>query len=282
MDYMKINPYVRYARYDKGIMFKFPCVASDHRILLCLSDNAKLNIEDKIYTLKKDTVIMWKAGLKYCEVTEEEQMNYLGINFDYFYSEKNTKAIIPQIREKLFRHNMLIEDVNNGVIKEIPDCICIHSSGLKSIFEEVVFEYEKKMMYFEERCSALLKDIIISVMRTESNSRSSSSVSNADAILKYIHSHYMDDITNIFLAEKFSYHRAYIGQILKARTGMPLHKYLIYLRINKSIEYLQSGLYNITEVAELTGYKDIKHFSKSFKKVMGIAPSAYLIYKNDS
>ena len=63
---------------------------------------------------------------------------------------------------------------------------------------------------------------------------------------------------------------------------MTLHKYLIYLRINKSIEYLQSGLYNITEVAELTGYKDIKHFSKSFKKVMGIAPSAYLIHKNDS
>lgn len=282
MDYMKINPYVRYARYDKGLMFKFPCVARDHRILLCLSDEAKLSVADKTYTLKKDSVIMWKAGLTYSEITEGKQMDYLGVNFDFFSCDKNIRTIIPQIRGSFFDKSMLIEDINDDIIKSIPDCICIHSSGLKSVFEEVIYEYQKKKIYFEERCSALLKDIIITVMRKDDDIRKSSSASNAEAILKYIHSHYMDDITNISLAKKFSYHPVYIAQILKSRTGMTLHKYLIYCRINKSIEYIQSGLYNITEISELVGYKDIKHFSKSFKQITGYPPSTYLNDKSDS
>ena len=276
MDYMKINPYVRYARHDKGIMFDISSVARDHRILLCLSDNAKIMVADKIYTLTKGTVIMYKAGVPYREVSDGEKMEYLGINFDYCASESYTKAVIPQVKEQYFNDSMIIEKRDNEIIKSIPDCICVNSPIFKEMFEEVIYEYQKKNLYFEERCSALLKDIIITVLRLDSKNKNHIARNNASQRVKYVHSHYMEDITNVYLAKKFSYHPGYIGQMVRSLTGMTLHKYLIYLRINKSVEYLQSGQYNITEVAELVGYKDIKHFSKSFKQVTGLSPSTYL------
>ena len=282
MDYIKINPYVRYARYDKGIMYRDTSMARDHRILMCLSDDAKINVADKVYSLKKGSVIMWKAGLPYFDATEEKKMEYLGINFDFVSSDNFTKAVIPQVYERYFDESMILEDRDSEPVKSIPDCVCVSAPLIKNLFEEVLHEYKEKELYFEERCSAILKDIIITVLRTDAQNKNHLSRNNASMILEYVHSHYMEDITNVKLAKMFSYHVGYIGQIVRNITGMTLHKYLIYLRINKSIDYLQSGEYNITEVSELVGYKDIKHFSKSFKQVMGLPPSAYLKQKRGS
>ncbi len=276
MSYIHINPYVRFARICDERISSHTTIAPDHRIFFCLSDSGILKIGEEIYNLKKGSVIFWKAGIRYCDITEGEKLKLIGINFDFFASDILPTIPVAYVFEEFFDEKMILETDKKEQIKKIPDCIHIPFSNLKEKFEEVLWEYEKREMYYEERCSAILKDILISVFRVNFTKENNNIKNNADRILKYVHKHYNEDITNIKIAEYFSYHPNYIGNLIKQRTGMSLHKYLIDYRMHMAIGYIKSGEYTITEVAEMVGYKDIKHFSKSFKLVTGFPPKAYL------
>ena len=51
--------------------------------------------------------------------------------------------------------------------------------------------------------------------------------------------------------------------------------YLTELRINKSKELLCGDALPIQDVAEMVGYRDLKYFSRLFKKTTGVSPSDY-------
>ena len=51
--------------------------------------------------------------------------------------------------------------------------------------------------------------------------------------------------------------------------------YLTELRINKSKELLCRDALSVQDVAERVGYRDLKYFSRLFKKNTGVSPSDY-------
>ena len=62
---------------------------------------------------------------------------------------------------------------------------------------------------------------------------------------------------------------------LKGLTGeTPTHFFMKY-KLNKAAELLRSGKYNVSEVADLTGFGTVSHFSVSFKKHFGVNPKDY-------
>jgi two-component system response regulator YesN len=102
-----------------------------------------------------------------------------------------------------------------------------------------------------------------------------------DAVLDYIKEHYRENLTNLMLAKKFSYHPNYISRLVKDHTGMTLHRYLLDYRIKKALLFLKSGEYNVSDAASAVGFSDIKHFSKCFRRHMGCPPSTFLPVAND-
>ena len=51
--------------------------------------------------------------------------------------------------------------------------------------------------------------------------------------------------------------------------------YLTELRISKSKELLCADELSVQDVAEQVGYRDLKYFSRLFKKLTGVSPSDY-------
>jgi AraC-like DNA-binding protein len=45
--------------------------------------------------------------------------------------------------------------------------------------------------------------------------------------------------------------------------------------LNRAAEYLKEGKYNVSEIAEMTGFVNLSHFSVSFKKQFNCNPSEY-------
>jgi DNA-binding response OmpR family regulator len=46
-------------------------------------------------------------------------------------------------------------------------------------------------------------------------------------------------------------------------------------KLNRSVELLKTGKYNISEISDMTGFSSLSHFSSSFKKQFGVTPSEY-------
>lgn len=94
-------------------------------------------------------------------------------------------------------------------------------------------------------------------------------------IMLFIHTHYMEDITISVLVEKFGINRTKLNSIFMEITGKTVIKYLIDLRIKLACLILRDTLKPIKEVAYQTGFKDITHFGRTFKKNIDLSPTQY-------
>ena len=58
-------------------------------------------------------------------------------------------------------------------------------------------------------------------------------------------------------------------------TGVYFNDLLNKIKVENSKKYLQDNLYYIQKISEIVGYKNIDHFYKNFKKIVGISPANY-------
>lgn len=94
--------------------------------------------------------------------------------------------------------------------------------------------------------------------------------------MDYIGEHYADPGISVgSIAAHLGISEGHLSHTFKRETDYTPLNYLTRYRIRKAMELLRGGRLKIYEVAERVGYRDITHFSATFKKVAGISPSEY-------
>lgn len=62
---------------------------------------------------------------------------------------------------------------------------------------------------------------------------------------------------------------------VKGLTGENPNVFFKTYKLNRAAEFLLEGKYNVSEIADMTGFSTLSHFSVSFKKQFGVAPAKY-------
>ncbi|MGI6056096.1 MAG: response regulator [Bilifractor sp.] len=93
-------------------------------------------------------------------------------------------------------------------------------------------------------------------------------------IVRWLNSHYQENITLQTLSDEFHLNGAYISQLFKNKIGSNYSAYLSQIRMNKAKQLLRTTDLSIAEIADLTGYKDYRTFNRAYKACMGKVPSA--------
>ncbi len=57
--------------------------------------------------------------------------------------------------------------------------------------------------------------------------------------------------------------------------GVPPHRYLTELRIEKSKALLRSPRRNMGQIASAAGFASASHFAKTFRRVVGVSPTSW-------
>lgn len=77
------------------------------------------------------------------------------------------------------------------------------------------------------------------------------------------------------LAGSVNVSRTLFYKKIKGITGYQPIELIRMLRLKKALKLIETGEFNISEVAYMVGYNDIRYFSTSFKKQFGLSPSRY-------
>ena len=81
------------------------------------------------------------------------------------------------------------------------------------------------------------------------------------------------DIDLPFVTDKMAMSHSTFYRKVKALTGMTAKEYIRKFRLQHCYKLLESGDYNVTEAAMMTGFNQMSHFRETFKKEFGILPS---------
>lgn len=130
--------------------------------------------------------------------------------------------------------------------------------------QETIQDLKKHVSsYLEEVCSCV---------REKRSGRTGSVI---DRIHRLIHERYAENLTIVEIAEGVFLSPTYVSLLFKQETGETLFEYLTKVRIEKAKELLRDPRNKFYEVCHAVGYVDPSHFSKLFKKMTGLTPSAY-------
>ena len=270
------NPHIRFARIKDSTLLQGLLQAVDHRLLYFHSGTGHMEAAGQLYPIASGAMIYLPAGTAYRFLFKDDPPLYSGFNFDFFQEHHCKSAPIPPAFQKDFAYKEILEKTYLETGRIPGHCIFVQNAvSFEEAILEAADEYRNHNLYYDARCSALLKDILILMIRLETSRDRGVNRQKADAILQYIHSNYHCSLTAKDLGSRFGYHENYISTLVLKHTGLTLHQYILHYRMQTAVGLLQSTDLSVTEVAEKVGMPDIKHFSKTFKKMIGHPPSRF-------
>lgn len=94
-------------------------------------------------------------------------------------------------------------------------------------------------------------------------------------VLDFMRQNYAPDIRLWELAQLAGMSSNYFCELFKQSKGLSRHQYLLQLRISRAKACLRNPEATVSQVAEATGFADQSHFTKVFRRIVGITPAQF-------
>lgn len=164
------------------------------------------------------------------------------------------------------------------VVKTIPPSRIARIEERKILFEEIMqnleMGYSKENLQYANICLAhfLASFKYLSQFRQIRSIREKDPIEN---VILFMKENLPKKLTLYELAVESGLSSSHFSLVFRKRTGRSPMDYLIHLRIQKACQYLDHSRLRVVELAAKVGYEDPLHFSRIFKKVMGVSPVYY-------
>ncbi|MBQ4631542.1 MAG: helix-turn-helix transcriptional regulator [Clostridia bacterium] len=273
-----LKPYVRYARYmelDSSSVFA-TVIPLDARLFYVKSGKGTIVADGGEYEMSEGALLIVNPGVSYRLLSPEFYVKYVVLNFDYSYLSSHISIPVAPVRPERYDKAMLVSSETFSDCEELKKIFYLSNAHfIEKKLSNILKEYSLKFLFHDIKASSLLCECICDSLRAKRSASSPEEKKSVDEIIAYIHENFSKPLTNGMIGEEFSYHPNYISSVIKLSTGMPLHKYLLHVRLLRAVEMLENSSYSVGEIASLCGFCDIGYFSAYFKKHFGTGPSHY-------
>ena len=126
------------------------------------------------------------------------------------------------------------------------------------------------------RCHSLLLENLCAFLAGEYQPMQSTADHHAltiQQVKSYIENYFWEDISLKRLAGIFGYSEGYLNTMFKGYLGMPIHRYLVNVRLSRAHDMLQKRGVLVKQAAEATGFSNQLYFSRMFRSKYGYPPS---------
>lgn len=173
--------------------------------------------------------------------------------------------------DSIFPHSFSVQDTENVIelyknyLFSIRNTYAKYRLDYENITELFYYFYDSKQL------TEMIKNRIINLnakLRDESNIMT--------VVKNFIKNNYNRDIDLTVIANKFKINYFWLSRKFSEQFGTSFKKYLTEIRMNKSMDLINSSNYKLKEIAEMVGYYNYETFSKVFNKYFGKSPNEYI------
>ncbi len=165
-------------------------------------------------------------------------------------------------------------NVDNTIIQSL-----INNKMLNEFFNTIITEMSNKSPYYKSIVKIKSIELLLHIYRNfviDKNNlidTSSNKLRMVKEGISYIRAHYKENITIDDICKSIGFSKYYFCRTFKEITGKTVIDYVNFLRCDNARKLLCSGNYNVSESAEVCGFKNLSYFSKTYKSYMGKLPS---------
>ncbi len=156
-----------------------------------------------------------------------------------------------------------------------------HRIHVEDLLQQIQQEVQGQNTGFEVYVKTLVLQILVYICRLiEQNSvkplaYSSPIHEKVSEIVRYINSHYSQNLSLHYLADRFYISPYYLSRIFKEVTGFTFVEYLNSVRVKEAKKLLEISNLKVNVIAEKVGFGSITHFGRVFREITGHAPLHY-------
>ena len=230
-------------------------------------------VNNLVYHLKEGDIVFNNSGALHSGTMEnQEDCAYIPVTFDprliygFFQSTINSKYVDPVIQDSML------------------PAICIdQSESWHKPFREYLLRIialdEKKPDFYELDITICLQSMWRLLLEhityePQASRENSLEYDRIKKILSYIEDNYQNKITLNDIAGHIHLCESECTRLFKRHMNTTLFAFLQEYRIERSLEFLQSGE-PVSTVALNTGFSDPNYYSKVFAKIKGCSPREY-------
>lgn len=197
------------------------------------------------------------------EIVEKGDVLYIPHGSSYFQESEAEEVIYIH----LLAYSPMPDEMRVFKTKD-PAYVC-------GLFEKCYAEFLKKDNNSKLRCMSVLYEILSFINWGSQHEKSGGGTAFASA-LEYMRTHMYDSDFGIEkLCSNCAISRTYFNRLFKQTFDTTPNIYINKERIKKSFRLLDGGNYTNEEVAVLCGFKDVKYFYVTFKKITGMTTHKY-------
>ncbi|CAH1222989.1 HTH-type transcriptional activator RhaR [Paenibacillus allorhizoplanae] len=261
--------------YRKALSHNMPVnhFHSTYEIFYLMSGKRTFFIKDRTMIIEEgDVVIISPNILHRTTNTEMPKHERLIVNIHESQMASVNDAY-RDIFQPLFEHAYLI-------IK----CPLQDKLAIESVAQSIMQEMQEKKPGFEMFAQTLVLQLLIICCRhvkqnaIEPLDTPSPMYERILEVVRYMNTHYMQDLPLHLLAEKFYVSPYYLSRFFKEATGFTFVEYLNSVRIKEAKKLLEQTSLKVSLIARKVGFGSVTHFGRVFKLVTGHAP---LYYRKD-
>lgn len=301
VNFNEMNLYIRYVQRVEGIpgLYYLPWrIIYDNFLIFVEEGSIILEYENQEIEINENEIYIIPPFLKNRLVIKENMHCwYYGVHFDFFYDDSevfNEDVYIPEnkgyIKEKLteipVEENLLNRNIYSLSEVHLPEKMLIKKHiRFKELFEKLLKEFLSDSFGHEIIMKSTFYEMIYMIIREAQSVTKEEDIDKYEVVYRYLQSFVENplngktlNITQIALESGMS--QKTFRSVFKSIMKKTPKEYVIEYKIEKAKELLQTGKYQVGEVAYMLGYDDVFYFSKLFKRKTGVSPKNYI--KNKS
>ncbi len=199
------------------------------------------------------TLLYLPRDIEYVSCWEEGLASYVAFNYCLYDENGNylhlSNHITVALKDKNGEVYELLKKCEKDYIKNEKFTSLILQSYFYKILHLIFRQHEKRVIKTDKNLFEIYKAII------------------------YLEDNYMFEISTDKLAEMCNLSESTFRRVFKKFKGISPMKYKQILRMNHAKDMLESGVYTVTEVADIMNCTDLSHFNRLYFSAFGINPS---------
>jgi len=269
MELKDINPFMRYM--DKrvcSINYDKPILAYDYRLFFVIEGTCCAETSAGTLQLEKHSAILIPPAHPYRLLFPQTAQLY-DVNFSLNYVPCGSLA--PE-EAGVFNPTQMPEQPDDQLFSEPMAVYGIPE--LMTPLGELLTQHERGGIYGSELCAAMLKCILIQLMR-RMNVCGGGSSPLLEALQAYLDEHCRESLTAEQIGNFFGYHPFHLNRLLREQTGWTIHRYQMECRIKRACSMLDNTHLSIREISDSLGFSRSAYFSELFGRMRGMSPTEY-------